>query len=99
MIKFESNNGQTSLDVAGNLTELEADATIFVKALYDALYEHDEEVGKSFRKDFETVIKLGVPFCGQNDEDLDKVIDKAMIELLQAKVNELKGKMEELKND
>ncbi len=99
MIKFESNNGQTSLELKGNLTELEADATIFVKALYDSLSEHDEEVGKLFRKNFETVVKLGVPFCGQDDEDLDKILEKATLELLQEKVDELKKKVEELKND
>lgn len=65
MIKFETNNGQTSAEVNGTLVDIMADTIVAIRAIYDTLKQHNKDKAEMFKKVITRQVAQGIPFMGE----------------------------------
>ena len=75
MIEVKTKLGDTNVSVSGSLPMLCTDTTQIVRAIYDAIREHDEEAGKRYKVLMtESLCRLAFKGEGETPE-LDVIIE------------------------
>lgn len=91
MIKYECNEGNTTLEIKGTASELYADVALFLRTFYRSILEEDEEAADFF----EFVIRNHIGDIVFSDiDDLKKIVGKEKEEK-----KEKKGEKKSKEND
>ena len=72
MLEIKTNEGSLEkLSIAGNTTSISADITCIIRAVYEAIKEHDKSSADAYKRNITIAVETGFAF----DADVDEVTE------------------------